>query len=362
MTAADNFSTGRVGTTCRFTAALRHVETTQVHNPVIVDHLAPHLCGEAALRLAEEELRGLQAAQGTGKHLRVPMRTRILEDLLLKDLRARQAQQGCQEIQVVSVGAGLDTRPWRLAFPAGMAVHWICLDLPEVMAMKQALLKEAGAETRPRPGAKTQDGASGSGLHFPLQCSSWHGLAHDLSTLDTGSTSGPSAFLNTLSEAAYNPQQPTVWIIEAVLYYMPLRSAEALLSCLAKLSPAHSTLIATCVDAELLEASRRLDRGHIFSGLWHFDVEELLNGEAYSHHWHTTQEPRTTKAIGNEDYKADTYVALYGTSQVPRIAASWCDCLVLVPRLTRLLLLTICRWSRVCLCVNIVVMRYHVSN
>ena len=50
----------RIGVTCMFTAALRHVETSMIPDPIIVDHLAPHLCGESALQLAIKELHDLR--------------------------------------------------------------------------------------------------------------------------------------------------------------------------------------------------------------------------------------------------------------------------------------------------------------
>ncbi|GFH15762.1 uncharacterized protein HaLaN_12053, partial [Haematococcus lacustris] len=54
--------------TCRYTAALRHVETQCVPNPVLVDHLAPHLCGPKGLQLAQKELQQLVAAQSASSH------------------------------------------------------------------------------------------------------------------------------------------------------------------------------------------------------------------------------------------------------------------------------------------------------
>ena len=125
----------RIGSTCQFTAALRHVETTMVPDPIIVDHLASHLCGSDALHLAVKELNDLRASQGPNLHLRVPARTRILDDWLIEELKAiptNSLGKHPVDVQVVSLGSGLDTRPWRLAFPSSTAVHWICIDFPEV--------------------------------------------------------------------------------------------------------------------------------------------------------------------------------------------------------------------------------------
>ncbi len=94
-------------------------------------------------------------------------------------------------------------------------------------------------------------------------------------------------------------------------------STEVLLGGLAALSrpSGQGTLIATCVDSELLEASRNLEAGHIFSQLWYFDCDELLGSQSYKGSWKTTREPKTTKALAKELYKADTYVALYGGAE-----------------------------------------------
>jgi len=43
-------------------------------------------------------------------------------------------------LQVVNLGCGLDTRPWRLALPANVA--WIDVDTVEVIELKRRLLQE----------------------------------------------------------------------------------------------------------------------------------------------------------------------------------------------------------------------------
>lgn len=311
---STTFSPGPIGATCQYTAALRFVECTRVSDPVIHDHLARQLCGDAALELAVKELASLQADQGQGKHLRVPMRTRILEDWLLEELGALKAQS-CSAMQVVSLGSGLDTRPWRLMFPPG-EVHWICMDLPEVITMKQTLLGQAGAQTVPRARAPVGSRTAPSTATWPLKCTSWQGVGQDLSALNSSSGVDATAVLTAaLEKTGFDPGMPTVWILEAVLYYMPLDKAESLLVSLASLSSALSTMIATCVDSELLEASRNLDAGHIFAQLWHFDSDELLQSKAYKRHWRVKKEPKTTKQIANDSYNVDTYVALYGGAE-----------------------------------------------
>lgn len=156
---------------CSFTAGLRHVETTMVPNPVLEDPLALHLCGSAALALAMKELEDLTAAQvthinvhvstcqvltfprgmtkrvlitltpmqGSGKHLRVPARTRLLDDRVADALQkiAHNSSNGLSSssgqahhlanVQIVALGCGMDTRPWRLPLhedKSGCVVSW----------------------------------------------------------------------------------------------------------------------------------------------------------------------------------------------------------------------------------------------
>jgi methyltransferase (TIGR00027 family) len=64
------------------------------------------------------------------------VRTRLLDDVAVG--------AGC--CQVVLLGAGLDTRAFRIGWPAGTRVFE--LDLPELLAFKERVLAEHGAEPR----------------------------------------------------------------------------------------------------------------------------------------------------------------------------------------------------------------------
>eukprot|EP00195_Chlamydomonas_chlamydogama_P002951 CAMPEP_0202919996 /NCGR_PEP_ID=MMETSP1392-20130828/76624_1 /ASSEMBLY_ACC=CAM_ASM_000868 /TAXON_ID=225041 /ORGANISM="Chlamydomonas chlamydogama, Strain SAG 11-48b" /LENGTH=291 /DNA_ID=CAMNT_0049613471 /DNA_START=158 /DNA_END=1033 /DNA_ORIENTATION=+ len=279
----------------------------------MVDHLAGQLCDDEALELALKELADLQGAQGPGKHLRVPARSRIMDDWVVEGISSLAGSRPSQPVQVVSMGAGLDTRPWRLDFPAGSDVRWICVDFPNVMTAKHQLLAAAGAETGSRKqesanGERSHSMPEGSGCKWPLHCSSWHGLGLDLSDDNNVQELGAR-----LEACGFRADIPTVWVIEAVLYYMPLEKAEQLLQTIAMLST-DAILVATCVDNELLEASRNME-DHIFAKLWYFDCDELHASGAYKQNWSTVHQPQTTKQLAKDMYKADTYVALYGGAE-----------------------------------------------
>ncbi len=120
-----------------------------------------------------------------------------------------------------------------------------------------------------------------------------------------------------LAAVGFNTNLPCIWVLEAVLYYMDIKPACSLLQTIADLSAACNTaLIATCIDAELLAASQRMEVGsHIFAKLWFFDVNGLLSCPAYKQRWATVLQPQTTKALALQRYSADTYIALYGGAE-----------------------------------------------
>jgi hypothetical protein len=124
-----------------------------------------------------------------------------------------------------------DTRPWRLAFPPD--VTYFDLDQPGVMQLKQQLLAQAGAQLphplspgpTPQPSSTSPlsnapcsmdqhqaPGADGAVSHR-LTCSSYAAVSADLSQQELGQV---------LAAAGFQPQVATVWVAEALLYYLPL--------------------------------------------------------------------------------------------------------------------------------------------
>ncbi|MFE0461274.1 SAM-dependent methyltransferase [Kitasatospora sp. NPDC058965] len=136
------------------------------------------------------------------RHLIV--RTRFFDDYLLAAARG-----GCT--QVVLPAAGLDTRAYRLDWPAGTRVFE--LDLPEVLAFKERVLAEQGAE--PTAGRTA--------------------LAVDLREEWTGA----------LTAAGFDPARPTVWLAEGLLVYLGSDEVAALLTAVTALSAPGSRLAIT---------------------------------------------------------------------------------------------------------------------
>lgn len=159
------------------------------------------------------------------------------------------------------------TRPWRLACLAPHACHVLELDLPHVVSLKQLLLQQAGAQLRhdhqdyhTHTTSHHQEAAAAGGSaaatqeaprpRFPLFAARYGALGADLSDRTEGS------LRQVLQGAGWDPGLPTLWVLEGLVYYMPLAAASQLLCDLAALSAPGSRLVATCIDTELLEASR----------------------------------------------------------------------------------------------------------
>ena len=87
-------------TAFRYVAGLRYLEGTCIGSPLLTDQLAGQLCGSHGLSLARKELSGLYEAQGhEGKHLRVPARSRIIDDELLSAI-SKLLPMGKSSVQV----------------------------------------------------------------------------------------------------------------------------------------------------------------------------------------------------------------------------------------------------------------------
>ena len=91
--------------TCRMTAAFRAIEAEHAA-PIIRDPLALSLAGAKALAIARRDVEQLVQLQGPGRHLRVPARNRIVDDLLLAALERVGGDDG-RRVQVVNLGAGM---------------------------------------------------------------------------------------------------------------------------------------------------------------------------------------------------------------------------------------------------------------
>jgi len=131
----------------------------------------------------------------------------------------------------------MDARPWRLPLPPGTA--WWEVDRADVVNVKRRCLRNAGAEL---PGG----GAVGPTLQ--LRCARWAAIVADVAD--------DNDWVPALTAEGFDPEQPTVWVLEGLLMYLPQESVDDLLARLAEMSAPGSTIIAHNLTDHGLETTR----------------------------------------------------------------------------------------------------------
>jgi len=187
-TAGDSWTiTELVGATALGVAASRAVETAGA-NPLIRDEFARILvssAGPAWAQLADPELAWLDGdPQGQRAH-RLGIDYQAVRTHFFDEYFANAVSAGIR--QVVILAAGLDSRAYRLSWPAGTAVYEI--DQPKVLEFKTGILQSHGAV------------AAASRRPVPVD------LRDDW----------PAA----LTAAGFDRTQPTAWLAEGLLSYLP---------------------------------------------------------------------------------------------------------------------------------------------
>lgn len=160
--------------------------------------------------------------------------------------------------QVVELGAGLSTRPWRLHLPASL--KWFDIDRQDVIDVKEDLLMEHGAEVEimspmrrshsknalleRQIGSLTGTNHNHKAVEYPLRCDSRASVATDVSN---------PTWVRSLLEAGFDPKKPTVWIAEGLLMYLDTARVDALLKELAAISAPGSSLLTAVVTEKCVQ-------------------------------------------------------------------------------------------------------------
>jgi methyltransferase (TIGR00027 family) len=208
MARTDNDSwdlASSVGATATMVAAARAMATT-ADDPLINDPFAEPLVRAVGVdfftRLVTGDLRpedldsdsesvGMQQMTDN-----MAVRTKFFDEFFL-------SATGGGIRQAVILASGLDSRAYRLAWPAGTTVYEI--DQPDVIEFKTRTLAELGAEPTAKRRAVAMD------------------LRYDW----------PSALI----EEGFDPNQPTAWSAEGLLGYLPPDAQDRLLDTITELSP-----------------------------------------------------------------------------------------------------------------------------
>ncbi|MFE9424879.1 class I SAM-dependent methyltransferase [Kitasatospora sp. NPDC006697] len=196
---------GGVGMTALLVAAARAIETHR-HDSLARDDFAEHFV-LAAPAAAGWPVRIHQVPDGDtnplwGRFARYfGLRTRVLDDFLLRSV-------GDGARQVVLLGAGLDSRAYRLDWPEGCAVYEV--DRAGVLDFKERVLTGLDAAPRARR------------VPVPVD------LRADWVTALTG--------------AGFDPAAPSVWLAEGLLFYLTSAAETFLIDTVDRLSAEGSAL------------------------------------------------------------------------------------------------------------------------
>ncbi|MGB6208033.1 class I SAM-dependent methyltransferase [Mycobacterium sp.] len=222
--------TESVGATALSVAAARAVETASA-DPLIRDEFAYLLvssAGQPWARLASPSLEWLDDDEHGRRAHRLAcdyqaVRTHFFDNYLADAVAAGGIRQ------VVILAAGLDSRAYRLDWPAGTTVYEI--DQPQVVEYKTATLTSADAA--PKATRRT----------VPVD------LRDDW----------PAA----LSAAGFDRSQPTAWLAEGLLPYLPAEAQDRLFEMLTELSAPGSQVAVEAfslgsADPERRRAARRV--------------------------------------------------------------------------------------------------------
>ncbi|GAA2230281.1 class I SAM-dependent methyltransferase [Streptomyces amakusaensis] len=197
---------GGVGLTALMVAAARAIETHR-HDALAQDAYAEHFV-RGAPASADWPVRVRQAPDGDanplwGRFARYfGLRTRVLDDFLLRSVRTGEARQ------VVLLGAGLDARAFRLDWPSGCVVFEI--DREGVLAFKHKILDAVSATP------------TAARVPVPVDLrDDWAGA---------------------LAGAGFDPAAPSVWLAEGLLFYLPPAAETYLIDTVDRLSTEGSAL------------------------------------------------------------------------------------------------------------------------
>lgn len=281
---------GVISFSSKLIAATRAVEAAEEH-ALVFDPLAARMAGQEAL--ASSRRRAQAAPEGSERKYKVgkmAIRTRWFDDQIEAALgmpvsatipgvlRAASAPSrvdlpsyvwshpdGHEPRQLVMLGAGMDSRPWRMKLPADLA--WFELDQGDVVGAKRALLHQLAAEVpEPEERVEAQEEPmspkfvdSGLARHtsidevqFPLRCGSWAAVACDLSD---------PAWSEALVGAGFDPRKPTVWVAEGLLMYLEESKVQGMLRKVAELSEEGSVFIGLSVTLAVIDRLRARGKG-----------------------------------------------------------------------------------------------------
>ncbi|OPC79601.1 hypothetical protein B4N89_00340 [Embleya scabrispora] len=237
----QDFPLSGAGLTALSIAAERNLESRRPDR-LFDDHLAaaflaPLDASRAAPPAGFRPRRSL-GARWSGMHGFIGLRTRLFDDELLAAARVGGRQ-------MVLLGAGLDTRAFRLPWPAGVRVFE--LDRQDVLRYKAEVLARARARAR---------------------C---HRVPVPVDLADEWAAA--------LCSAGFDPTLPTVWVAEGLLLYLGRADCDGLLARVGALSQPGSRLVLDHVNAAMMQTEEFAHMAHELARVgvaWRSSIDDPL--------------------------------------------------------------------------------------
>lgn len=201
-------TTGKeVSFTAKIMAAGRAYETRRA-DALFLDPFAEKLAGE---EVVAEVIPRLEADEKEGKPF-TSIRTRFFDDFITNHSQTIR--------QVVLLGAGMDTRALRLAWEPGTHIYEI--DQSEILVYKESILKDVQSTC----------------------------IRHLISA-----NLKESVWPERLIEQGYQSSEPTIWLLEGLLYYLDEREVHHLLTTITDLSAKGSWLGGDVINSVIMNGS-----------------------------------------------------------------------------------------------------------
>jgi methyltransferase (TIGR00027 family) len=199
-----------VGATSRWIAAARALET-ESEEPLFVDPFARDLAGDVGFSIFSTTA-GVSGASARARSPYLSIRTKFLDDSILQAVRARGYTQ------VVILAAGMDTRAFRLDWPAGLTLFEV--DRGDVFEWKEPVLER---------------------LHASPTCDR-RVVRADLTDDWTGA----------LTSAGFSPSRPAAFLLEGLLMYLREQDVERLLASLSAIATQGSWFAGDVINDHML--------------------------------------------------------------------------------------------------------------
>ncbi len=236
-----------VAETALFVAAVRARESRR-KDPLFTDPLAETLAGtEGLARLAKAE-RNPASNYHRDSFPYLEVRTRYFDDWLLGAVKGSGARQ------VVLLGAGMDSRAFRLKWPKGLELWEV--DTRELFALKESRLRSV----------KAQPTCERAIVETDLASPSWVGR---------------------LVRAGLEQDRPTVWLAEGLFQYLTEKAVNQVLGRARSVSGEGCAFAAEIISKEYITSvsnQRAMERRRERGTTWIFgtdDPEELFLGQGW---------------------------------------------------------------------------------